>query len=826
MLFLYFLRRLGKSYKCIVIIFILYYKHLSVNNLHFTHTNVTGKKIGGCHMWNKIFLYNVFMILFFSNGFVLALNSHSILQDLIKKGEEFNRKGSFTDAALTWEKVLAQLNLKQDADLVLNANIYLANAYKNLGMHQKAIHIFKVAEPIAEKNKGGEQTVLFYNAASDLFSSIGMIDQSVAYLKKAAKHALKLENAYISSKILVNMSLNFASFGFFQDAIEGFEICLKIIDQAKNSSTTQKMKPKVLIELARVKLKWDKYSANEVISALDDAKKAIDHMQECHDKAGFLISICAIAKEAKMIFPDSGYYLTKFCFNGLADANRISETLSNKRLISYSAGELANIYEMQKDNQSAIKLTRKAIFFAGDTHKDLLYRWQWQLGRLFKTTHQADLAIQSYSNAIATLNPIRNEITRGYRHRRDIFHQRIKPVYLGFAELLIEQAELIAPDHPLHQKKLQEAIHAMELLKKAELQNYFEDECVTHTQSAARSLYQAPENTAILYPISLPDQLVLLVVVSDGINVLKVPVHSDILMETALQYRKHLQIRAENLFLISGQKLYQWLILPVKPLLVDFKIDTLIIASDGALRLIPFSTLFDGTKFLIESYAIGTISSFELTDMKASQRQPVTPQDDIILLGGLSEARKGHTPLPNVKTELMNIKEIMQAKILLLNKDFTVDKLSRAFKNRTYPIVHFASHGMFGGSSNTSYLLTYNNMLTMKRLESLIKIGQFRRQQLELLTFSACQTAMGNEGAALGLAGVAVKAGARSVVGTLWYVDDEASASILKEFYHHIQQADISKVKALQYSQIKMVNDLYYWHPNYWGPFVLIGNWL
>jgi CHAT domain-containing protein len=768
------------------------------------------------------------MILLCSNSIVLALNGHPIqsTQALIKKAEEFNRKGDFKHAALTWKKVLEKLNLKNDADLVLNANINLANAYKNLGMHQKAISVFQDTESIAENNRGTVQTVLFYNAGSDLFSSLGMRDQSVKYLKKAANDALKLEDPYLTVKILVNMSLNFSSFGFFQDAIEGYDICLKIIDQAKNSTAAQQLRPKVMIGLARVKLKWDKYSEDEVISALDNAKKEIDHMQDCHDKAGFLISISVLAKETKMIFPGSGNYLKKLCFNGLTDANRIAEKLSNNRLISYSAGELANVYEMEKDDQSAIKLTRKAIFFASDSNKDLLYRWQWQLGRLFKATDQAELAIQSYSNAIATLNPIRNEITRGHRNNRDIFHQKIKPVYLEFAELLIEQAEFIAPNNSLRQNTLQEAINVMELLKKAELENYFEDECVTKTKIDSNVMYTVPDNTAILYSISLPRQLILLVIVSDGMKVVKVPVNSDTLEKSALQYRKHLQIRAENLFLSSGQKLYQWLIHPVKPLLVDFKIDTLIIASDGALRLIPFSTLFDGNKFLIESYAIGTISSLELTDMKPSERKPVTPQDDIILLGGLSEARMDHIPLPNVKTELLNIKKIMNGKILLLNKDFTMDNLSQAFQNKTYPIVHLATHGVFGGSSSTSYLLTYNNMIDMKQLEGLIKMGQFRRKQMELLTFSACQTAMGNDSAALGLAGVAVKAGARSVVGTLWYVDDEATATILKEFYTHIQKADISKVKALQYSQIKLVNDLYYWHPNYWGPFVLIGNWL
>ena len=106
---------------------------------------------------------------------------------------------------------------------------------------------------------------------------------------------------------------------------------------------------------------------------------------------------------------------------------------------------------------------------------------------------------------------------------------------------------------------------------------------------------------------------------------------------------------------------------------------------------------------------------------------------------------------------------------------------------------------------------------------------QFRRysdQPVELLTLSACQTAAGDDRSALGLAGVAIKAGARSALGTLWFVNDEASSQLITDFYRHLLEPGQTKASALQLAQRSLITDPRYRHPGYWSPFLLIGNWL
>lgn len=92
--------------------------------------------------------------------------------------------------------------------------------------------------------------------------------------------------------------------------------------------------------------------------------------------------------------------------------------------------------------------------------------------------------------------------------------------------------------------------------------------------------------------------------------------------------------------------------------------------------------------------------------------------------------------------------------------------------------MHIASHGQFSGDSNQTFLLAYNEKLSIDRLEELMGLSQYRKQPVELLTLSACQTAAGDDRAALGLAGIAIKAGARSALASLWFVSDEAVSEL------------------------------------------------
>jgi len=152
--------------------------------------------------------------------------------------------------------------------------------------------------------------------------------------------------------------------------------------------------------------------------------------------------------------------------------------------------------------------------------------------------------------------------------------------------------------------------------------------------------------------------------------------------------------------------------------------------------------------------------------------------------------------------------------------------MQKELEEGEFSIVHIASHALMGNNIDDTFILAYNEKITMDRLGEMIGLFRFRKTPLDLLTLSACETAAGDDKAALGLAGVAVKAGARSALATLWAIDDQVASDLVSDFYRKLKDSSLSKAQALQQAQIKVLENQEHQHPNYWSPFLLINNWL
>jgi CHAT domain-containing protein len=186
---------------------------------------------------------------------------------------------------------------------------------------------------------------------------------------------------------------------------------------------------------------------------------------------------------------------------------------------------------------------------------------------------------------------------------------------------------------------------------------------------------------------------------------------------------------------------------------------------------------------------------------------------------------QGFSALEHVPAELASIRELFAGETLL-DGDFRVPRVEADLGATEFNVVHVATHGEFADDAEHSFLLTYDGRISMDHLGETIGRTRFRDHPIELLTLSACETAQGNDRAALGLAGVAVQAGARSALGTLWSVNDSATSELLTDFYRELQKDTGSKAVALQRAQQRLIADRSYGHPFYWSPFLLISNWL
>jgi CHAT domain-containing protein len=700
--------------------------------------------------------------------------------------------------------------------------IRLSGAYQSLGFHRRALHRLEhVSEFVPGIVHKKALTARYFSRLSDVRLTLGDLAGAAAALEKAVAAAKDAGDPSVEAAVMNNVGNLLAVFDDFEHALAAYGEGLERFT-AEGEAVPLALEARVVMNIVRTALLAGDFE--NVAAALEYAFVATENLPDGFEKTTNLLALSQLVRRIRANLADPDEELTTklvtLAYRALEEARRISEENGDIRTLSFAFGYMGELYESQARIEDAMRLARRAIFHAQNAKApESLYLWQWLTGRLHAANGDLAPARESFADALDTLEPIRHELLKGYRRQQEAFRETIKPVYLGMADLLLLEAET-ADTYEAREKKLIEARDTMERLKTAELQNFFQDECVTAMAEKMKKLDRAFPKTAILYPILLPDRLAILLTLPEGMKLVLVEVPDETVRETATRFRRRLQTRPDKRYLHDAAKLYDWLIRPLESELEAADVETLIVSPDGPLRLIPFSTFHDGERFLIESYAVATIPAVTLTDPK-----PFDATGADILLCGLSEGRHGFSPLPSVGKELTDIRKIMDGRVVLHDEAYTLERLTDQFKNNAYSIVHIATHGLFGATPENTFLLTYDTHLTIDRLEELISLSRFRKRAVELLTLSACQTALGDEQAALGLAGVAVKAGVRTAVATLWFVDDEATSLAVREFYRQLKKPGISKAKALQNAQMSLIAQKRYHHPAYWAPFLIIGNW-
>jgi CHAT domain-containing protein len=270
-------------------------------------------------------------------------------------------------------------------------------------------------------------------------------------------------------------------------------------------------------------------------------------------------------------------------------------------------------------------------------------------------------------------------------------------------------------------------------------------------------------------------------------------------------------------YLAPARRLFDWLIGPLLPVVEAAQPEALVFVPDGPLRSIPLGALNDGQQFLIERFAVASTPGLSLVTVSES------PPAGRVLANGIVDPVQGFPALPFVATELQSIADTFPTEVYADEK-FLSDTLKREILQGGYTIVHLATHAQFESDYERSFLLAYDHLITMDELEDVMSSQRFTTAPVDLLVLSACQTAAGDDRAALGLAGVAVKAGARSALASLWHINDESTSQLIAEFYRQLASGN-NKAASLRGAQLMLKNDQRYSHPAYWAPFLMIGDW-
>ncbi|NET44683.1 CHAT domain-containing protein [Okeania sp. SIO2B3] len=349
------------------------------------------------------------------------------------------------------------------------------------------------------------------------------------------------------------------------------------------------------------------------------------------------------------------------------------------------------------------------------------------------------------------------------------------------------------------------------MLERNSLQEYSDflganlEEKLISTQSVREILSdmanQTGKESAIVYINVYPEQLQIILYTKEGQPIIKTiaEVNREQIMKVALELRIKVTTPANqdnDSYLSPAQKLYNWLIAPIASELEAANIDTLLFSMDEGLRTLAVAALHDGEQFLIEKYSLSLIPSVSLMD---TNYRPL--QDTQVLAMGASEFI-AHNSLPGVPIELEIVSQELWQGSMFLNEDFTLNNLIAQRENYPYPIIHLATHADFRpGKISNSYIQLWG--------EEQIKLDQIRElgwneSSVELLVLSACRTAFGDKDAELGFAGLAIAAGVKSALASIWYVNDRATLALMTEFYSHLNQTKI-KAEAVRQAQLAML---------------------
>ncbi len=506
----------------------------------------------------------------------------------------------------------------------------------------------------------------------------------------------------------------------------------------------------------------------------------------------------------------------------LARAIKQAETLKDLRAQAYALTELGSLYEQTNQYSEALKLSRQALQIAQNANaSDITYQAAWQVGRILKIQGKNQEAISAYDSSIKILKTLRSDLVAINRDVQFDFQESVEPVYREFVDILLQPASSLNKQNKgISQKNLQEARKTLEALQLAELDNFFREACI---DAKPEQIDGIDKTAAVIYPIILDNRLEVIASLPGK----PLTNYSTVLPAAKIEaIIKQLRFSLNPAYsqqqrLKIYQKAYNWLIKPIETDLAASNIQTLAFVLDGSMRNIPMAALHDGKQYLVEKYSVALSPGLQL--MQARQLKGDTLN---VIAAGLSEARQGFKALPGVKLEVQEISSQVKS-TLLVNENFTDKNLLKRIKNTPFSVLHLATHGQFSSNSEDTFILTWNGKINVKQLSEFLRFRDVSDSEpVELMVLSACQTAKGDKRAILGLAGVAVRSGARSTLATLWAVKDESTSKFMVEFYKQLNKPGISKAEALRQTQITFLKDKTLKHPFFWAPFILVGNWI
>ncbi|MDZ8223761.1 CHAT domain-containing protein [Nostoc sp. ChiVER01] len=705
-----------------------------------------------------------------------------------------------TEAALeTWQQ--AQKYYEQAGDKMgsIGSQINQAQALQSLGFYRRSKQQLEAltqnlaAMPDSEIKVSGLRSLgLALHAIGD-DKSQQVLEQSLAIANKiAAKTQL--------SSIL-------SSLGKVASDFQDPEAALNYFEDAQTAATNPN--EALQARLARFKLLVDYNKLEYAIPLAPQLRQQLSELAPSHTSLNAAINFVATLNRLEN--PDQ-VLPSKDLAQLMADTVKSAQKIQDATAQAYALHQWAQLYSRKKQWSEAKELAEKSLNIARQLQADdLIAQSAWQVGKLYKQQGDRSKAITTYTEAVKSLKALRGDMVAVNPDLQFSFRESVEPVYRELVSLLLDEQPT--------QAALMQARELIESLQIAELDNFFREACL----DKAQQIDEVDPTATVIYPIILSDRLGIILAHAGQ------PLRYYVTQKSQAEIEQTLDKFLVALNPVSdskvrdqlSQQIYNWLIqkAEVDRAFIDTK--TLVFVLDGRLRNIPMAALYDGKQYLIEKYAVALSPGLQLMAARSLQKNHIDA-----IIGGISQSRAGFSALPSVESEVKEISQTVPSS-MLLNEKFTSLALAAHVKSSKANVVHLATHGQFSSRLENTFLLTWDGQLNVKELSELLKNRSGDSSKaIELLVLSACDTATGDDRAVLGLAGLAVKSGARSTIATLWPVKDKAAQMLMTRFYNQLRLPRITKAEALRQAQINLIRQTDFHDPFFWSAFVLVGNWL
>ncbi|MEM6398722.1 MAG: CHAT domain-containing protein [Cyanobacteria bacterium P01_D01_bin.116] len=784
-----------------------------------------------------------------------AIKDSSLLLESLPKHKSINKvraqvlnaqghlqlaKGNATAALKSWKDGEKLYKKSGNQEGIIGSRINQVQALQTLGFYRQAYKLITDTEKEIQSQPDSNLKLTGLNSISNIFRQRGNLEGSQTLLKQSLVLVQKLElnnNKELSSeKSKILLSLGNTNLALAKQAknIKDTKKYQKHLQQALNfyqqaGRVTNYATTKIQAELNQFSLLVDNKQLISDQDLLSSIFKNINQLPTSRTSVYALVNFAENLMKLKKISKATANLpnINQILNTAIEQANK----LNDKRAKSYALGTLGKLDENNQKWSNAQKYTQSALLIAQSINApDIAYQWQWQLGRILKNRNKNSEAINYFTQALDNLKILRSDLVALNPEVQFSFRESVEPIYRQLVDLLLTSPQP-------NKNNLIQARNVIEALQLAELDNFFRDACA---KAVSINIENLDKNAAVIYPIILENRLEVILKLPGKDNLhhfTNQNIDNNQVDEAVKEMRKLLKRRSTSPGKIkqASKQLYNWLIKPFEAELEkvadrnNSQIKTLVFVLDGSLQNIPISLLHDGNNYLIERYAVAVTPGLQLLSPKPLLRKQVNA-----LIAGATNApsfeKEGLNQLENVQLELSEISEQVNRDSKLENQDFLQQNIQKQINSTSFNIVHIATHGKFSSNPEQTYILDWDKRIQIKDWDNLLQIKDLKKEaQIELLVLSACETATGDKRAALGLAGVAIRAGARSTLATLWQVNDASTAEFMIQFYKQLNNPNITKAEAVRNAQLAFLKDYPdtdYNRPYHWAPFILVGNWL